>query len=1241
MKHFLILIFILPLISYSSECHLDGVNRDGEVTVETLTAWSGSLDLYVNTPLRSFSNHYKKAEDMNDTILQKMDCVQYQVDSLLDDIDGLLSSNGCYSSKPTDEESCNKISAAAENALDMAYQVGDALVGINGLKLSHENGLAPGDPTFNQVQAAIQYAYLNPVSSMQDTLKETKQKRSGNIFSSCQEKLQSKDVKNRNLAGQIAGTLGTEDCPYDMDNTLPYEDEDIEKILNIGQKAQLMEDAFNESFLISARNIWFDTYKKNGQKAFINNRGEFDYAGAYKMICDVEFTGSNNYAVPKGELARKKVSSHPFCYEKLDDSMKSKMKESFDNFLSYTDPAYIPPDKAQEKKLMDEFNSLVDQYNNFCKIQTNDAKIKKQKFADSGTGGYGNARGRATMHTKAIERHADWTPQNPRLLESAYHQLLTHPLGDLLATEHAQDKLNSVIADPVTTCESMADSILENGHIKPMKSRDLRVMKSQKSKALKEELSDHYDEYVKFHNQNDLNAKEDVFQDFLKARPLTVASLLKKNPDVKNSIYLCGMLGDIATQDRNMHYIQQGVSIGVSIVGTAAAVFTGGASLGLSAATRAAILGVDALAGVAFGANEFVQAYQKQNELNELRNSTLANKYNLEDSLSLLKSLDSEVGAHRIGGIMSLGFAGMSLGGAFSQMKVRPTNMSRYSFNGKGINPENVIANASISSDKARKSAIIERYGINSKEADVIVEAHNKFKCEVFNCLHLYKEKKNFMVDELTKLGMSQADAARLAEDAFRSGFAGGIKETSLVLNDGSKVSGQVYFETDEYYQVGIPIANSGRVNLKTVYKSEVKSVDVKAFAPAPVRSPAQKVSSEVVKRSEATPGMKIMVLRSNGEYSPGVIREISADGDYIVDVPGGYKKVPPYHTRKVIDGTTYAKNASSRLNLLDATESSKLMDSLADPTQKSLIEFNGLTPQKKFRLDDGSEIILSKKFLLDGERDAYLAYINKNGIVSGPRVIYKSNSSGVFRFSDGINIDEMGEVWYSKGVDEGFMSIPPGLQKELLQDNSSAVSISGNVINSIDKRNKDFLYLSKNKNNIPEQVFLSSDGLAPRINGDINYTYRDKAGRHLSINKNNPKDIVLKSESLKPNFSKPIEKFETKYMGGDVEAMLYKSQDGSTTYTIFKDDTGKIWFGDIHQSGDINKFGISKKQYDFGDLTAPRYEYNIQIPPEHRATPITPSTENSYRSNWNYIREIPLVKQWYESQGLALPAKD
>ncbi len=297
------------------------------------------------------------------------------------------------------------------------------------------------------------------------------------------------------------------------------------------------------------------------------------------------------------------------------------------------------------------------------------------------------------------------------------------------------------------------------------------------------------------------------------------------------------------------------------------------------------------------------------------------------------------------------------------------------------------------------------------------------------------------------------------------------------------------------------------------------------------------------------------------------------------------------------------------------------------------------------------------------GEREGALMIV-KQGDKKVVRFIYRSNSSGIWRVTDGVK-----ESWLSKGQGEDYMCIAPELQS-ILDQKIAELNKKGAKMNRfsdpygiLNGQPDGFAILNKHvviqvEPVLSEPKIEPLQSTSPRT-GDLLKAIQD------------PKDITIKDEKLRPNFSKgPVREYKTRlglaYCPDEMVAMVYPSNDGSIEYTLFKDASNHVYFSSARPTtAKYNSFGIPEKGVDLGALSTPLWEYMQEIPNGYR-TDFTYSNpliyannrvmhyvdhttakafedipgKGDYWFNWPYVKEIPEVKRWYEATGTRMPDK-
>jgi hypothetical protein len=310
---------------------------------------------------------------------------------------------------------------------------------------------------------------------------------------------------------------------------------------------------------------------------------------------------------------------------------------------------------------------------------------------------------------------------------------------------------------------------------------------------------------------------------------------------------------------------------------------------------------------------------------------------------------------------------------------------------------------------------------------------------------------------------------------------------------------------------------------------------------------------------------------------------------------------------------------------LLTAEESNENLALVDNKDQEELLKKYDLLPSFVFK-HNNAEIILSKRFSRpDKDRYHAIGYIKIDGVVY-PRVFYHSNSHGTFRAIDGVL-----DGWYSKGPGQAFISIPFKITKFLLN------GCTGDGPKRFKKELAEMLAKSDDHLYYFNNYGVFEDNVSPGLEEATVDLILDGNGSSMR----NPADLAIK-HGFEPDFTNEILSFnaETK-AAGPVKVFVYRSINEKLEYMVMQGEDKKIWIAEINTFGeDLNKFGIANKQFDLGDLLQPRWEYPNEIAVDFKSPNQSPY-RSKYYSNWNYLREVPVIKSWYSSKGISLPEKE
>lgn len=296
-------------------------------------------------------------------------------------------------------------------------------------------------------------------------------------------------------------------------------------------------------------------------------------------------------------------------------------------------------------------------------------------------------------------------------------------------------------------------------------------------------------------------------------------------------------------------------------------------------------------------------------------------------------------------------------------------------------------------------------------------------------------------------------------------------------------------------------------------------------------------------------------------------------------------------------------------------------------------------------RLADPLEIIrgqartryyFSAPFNFGGGRTAVFAIVESRG-QRYFRVFYRSNSHGVFRIMPAVtNIDR---PHASKPELENAINVPWEVQSHLMNEvqRRGVREIPENIRSALFREStyySDSLELRDAYRNGPD--FFDNYFRAVHL---FNF---NKKTRMIPLKDAppipHPSELHIPRTGSRPNYTRAIGTFPTRTsLDGNVTAEVYASNDASLHYLIYRPQDGRIYIAAVYSANSrINRYGTPSEVIDASSLTHPRWEYETQTPEEY---PRTHHPEyNNYVDNWAYVRQIPVVQEYYAARGESVP---
>ncbi len=290
-----------------------------------------------------------------------------------------------------------------------------------------------------------------------------------------------------------------------------------------------------------------------------------------------------------------------------------------------------------------------------------------------------------------------------------------------------------------------------------------------------------------------------------------------------------------------------------------------------------------------------------------------------------------------------------------------------------------------------------------------------------------------------------------------------------------------------------------------------------------------------------------------------------------------------------------------------------------------------GIAPRHAFSARNASYQV--SDFFTDGQGRVFVnVAVTVNGQTT-TRVFYRSNSSLSFRLLPARNVGIPGQGGYDKGPGEEFLAAAPELQRFLFQRLESAAGPMPRVdpvqLQGIIPVNRS---LVDHENYQRGADYLRVDSPRPILN---EARIHHQSDLHLVPD---PRQVTIREAGARPDFRQARVTYRTRNeLYGDVDVYVYHSADRSLHYTLMRDSSGRVWFSDVGSATSaINGHGVRSTAIDGGQLLAPRWENNRQIPQRYQSG-AHPSNRD-YGDNWRYLREMPEIRRWYQEQNLPIP---
>ena len=138
-----------------------------------------------------------------------------------------------------------------------------------------------------------------------------------------------------------------------------------------------------------------------------------------------------------------------------------------------------------------------------------------------------------------------------------------------------------------------------------------------------------------------------------------------------------------------------------------------------------------------------------------------------------------------------------------------------------------------------------------------------------------------------------------------------------------------------------------------------------------------------------------------------------------------------------------------------------------------------------------------------------------------------------------------------------------------------------------------------------------------------------------------NPPGAITVDEQLRPNFAKLVDSYQVDLpMQGRTTFYVYGSVNEACEYIVGQGEDGRAWVAHAGpKAAGYSASGFPAQGLDFADLVSPRWEYRLQIANIYRGAAEINPIKSEYACNWQYVKQIPFIQDWYRSRNLAVPS--
>jgi hypothetical protein len=286
-----------------------------------------------------------------------------------------------------------------------------------------------------------------------------------------------------------------------------------------------------------------------------------------------------------------------------------------------------------------------------------------------------------------------------------------------------------------------------------------------------------------------------------------------------------------------------------------------------------------------------------------------------------------------------------------------------------------------------------------------------------------------------------------------------------------------------------------------------------------------------------------------------------------------------------------------------------------------------------------------------NGSRIGVVGFVTVGGRTE-PRLFYRSKSQAVWSLSESLTLDASGNLrLYNKGYRESDIHLPIQLSSMLhrLGDAQPALGLppaisSAAVIKGLcEIRPASMTYIDGGRRGL-STAYATTVSSRPEAFGLV------VAGlplHALNMNVVDPARVGLPPDAYLPNLNRVVDSFEYdngvygRVNGGRgaLKGRVYRSKNGQYEYLFVEDADGRAALTSAERTGvAVSSFGVARRSLSLEGMDAPLMEYFFQQSVSDIPDALPAVGAREYRSNWNYVRRLPIIDYYYRGLGRAMP---